>query len=261
MIFYKTQEEIELLRLSNQMVGKTLGEVAKVISDGISTMQLDTIAEEFIRDNHAIPAFKGYGGFPGTLCISINEEVVHGIPSKSRIIKNGDVVSVDCGVLMNNYVGDSAFTFRIGETDEAVNKLLDVTKESLYKGIEQAVEGKRLGDIGSAIQKHVQKHGFSVVREMVGHGVGRHLHEDPQVPNYGKNGRGIKLKTGLVIAIEPMINMGKRNVYQKEDGWTIVAQDRKPSAHFEHTIAVQKGKADILSTFDYIYEVLNNKSN
>ncbi|PIE86148.1 MAG: type I methionyl aminopeptidase [Bacteroidia bacterium] len=248
MIFYKTQEEIELLRLSNQMVGKTLGEVAKVISDGISTMQLDTIAEEFIRDNHAIPAFKGYGGFPGTLCISINEEVVHGIPSKSRIIKNGDVVSVDCGVLMNNYVGDSAFTFRIGETDEAVNKLLDVTKESLYKGIEQAVEGKRLGDIGSAIQKHVQKHGFSVVREMVGHGVGRHLHEDPQVPNYGKNGRGIKLKTGLVIAIEPMINMGKRNVYQKEDGWTIVAQDRKPSAHFEHTIAVQKGKADILST-------------
>jgi methionyl aminopeptidase len=259
MIFYKTDEEIELLRLSNQLVSKTLAEIAKIIRAGISTAELDKLAEVFIKDNKARPAFKGYNGFPGSLCVSINEQVVHGIPSDKRIIQEGDIVSVDCGVVLNGYTGDSAYTFAIGDIPSDVRKLLLITKEALYKGIEQAAEGKRMGDIGSAIQNHVHRHGFSVVREMVGHGVGRDLHEDPQVPNYGKSGTGVKLKSGLVIAIEPMINLGKKNINQLKDGWTVVTADKKPSAHFEHSVAVRKDKTDILSTFEFIEEVIRKK--
>lgn len=258
MIYYKTTEEIELLRASNLLVGRTHGEVAKVIGPGVSTIKLDEIAEQFIRDNGGIPGFLGYGGFPNTLCISVNSTVVHGIPS-GYILKEGDIVSVDCGVLMNGYYGDSAYTHTIGEVDPEVEKLLKVTKEALYKGIEQAVVGKRLGDVSFAVQRHAEGHGYSVVREMVGHGVGKNLHEKPEVPNYGKRGRGVKLKKGLVIAIEPMINMGKKEIYQENDGWTIKTKDGKPSAHFEHTIAVGQGEADILSSFKYIEEVLKNK--
>ena len=257
MIFVKTAEEIELLRESNQLVGKTLGEMAKHIRPGISTLELDAVAEEFIRSNGAVPGFLGYGGFPNTLCISVNDEVVHGIPSAKRILQEGDIVSVDCGVLKNGFYGDSAYTFQVGEVAEEVKELMRVTKEALYKGIEQAVVGRRIGDIGSAIQNYCEAHGFSVVRELVGHGVGRELHEDPQVPNYGSRGQGSKLVEGMVIAIEPMINLGRRNVIMANDGWTIRTQDGKPSAHFEHTIAVGKNSADILSSFKYVEEVLN----
>ena len=252
MIFVKTAEEIELLRESNQLVGKTLGEMAKHIRPGISTLELDRIAEEFIRSHGALPAFKGYEGFPNTLCVSVNDVVVHGIPSAKCILKEGDVVSIDCGTLKNGFYGDSAYTFEVGEVAEDVRKLLRVTKESLYLGIAKAVAGMRIGDIGYAVQSFCEREGFSVVREMVGHGVGRHLHEDPQVPNYGRPGNGVKLKEGMVIAIEPMINMGKRNIYVEEDGWTIRTRDRKPSAHFEHTLAIGKDGADILSTFEYV---------
>lgn len=258
MIYLKTAEEIELLRESNMLVGKTLGELAKIIEPGVTTLELDRIAEEFIRDNGGVPGFLNYDGFPNTLCVSINEQVVHGIPS-SYVLKNGDVVSVDCGVYMNKYHGDSAYTFEVGEVDPVISKLLKTTKESLYKGIEMAVEGNRIGDIGHAVQEHVEAEGFSVVREMVGHGVGRDLHEEPQVPNYGRRGSGVKLKRGMVIAIEPMINLGKRNVVQAEDGWAIITRDRLSSAHFEHTIAIGKGNADILSSFQYIDEALNKK--
>ncbi len=258
MIYYKTAEEIELLRKSNMLVAKTHGEIAKVIGPGVSTSKLDQIAEEFIRDNGGIPGFLGYGGFPNTLCISLNSTVVHGIPSGYEL-KEGDIVSVDCGVLMNDYYGDSAYTYPIGEIDPVVEKLLKVTKESLYLGIEKAVVGNRLGDISYAVQNHAENNGYSVVREMVGHGVGKKLHEKPEVPNYGKRGRGIKLKKGLVIAIEPMINMGKKEIFQENDGWTIKTKDGKPSAHFEHTIAIGNGKADILSSFKYVEEILNNK--
>ncbi|MBN1463548.1 MAG: type I methionyl aminopeptidase [Paludibacteraceae bacterium] len=261
MIYYKSEEEIERLRQSNILIGRTLAEIAKVIEPGVTTLQLDELSETYIRDNGGVPAFKGYSGFPSSLCISINEEVVHGIPSKDRVIQDGDVVSVDCGVLLDGYIGDSAYTFPVGNVKKEVLKLLDITKEALYLGIENAVEGNRLGDIGAAIQNHVQSFGYSVVREMVGHGVGRDLHEDPQVPNYGKAGKGLLLKSGLVIAIEPMVNLGARNIIQAEDGWTIIARDRKPSAHFEHSIAVRKNQADILSTFSYIEEVLKNKNN
>ncbi len=251
MIFYKTAQEIELLRESNLIVSRTHAEVAKIIRPGIQSLKLDQIAEEFIRDNGGVPVFKGYRGFPFTLCMSINEAVVHGMPSKYEL-KEGDVVSIDCGVRKNGYVGDSAYTYCVGEVSEEVKKLLRVTKEALYKGIEQAVVGKRLGDISYAIQEHAgKKHGYGIVRELVGHGVGRELHEKPEVPNYGKRGTGPKLKQGLVIAIEPMINMGTRHIQQLNDGWTIVTDDRKPSAHFEHSVAVQSGKADILSTFEY----------
>lgn len=256
MIYLKTSEEIELLRESNMLVGRTLGELAKVIKPGVTTIELDKLAEEYIRDNGGEPGFLGYGGFPNTLCISINDQVVHGIPS-SYILKEADVVSVDCGVYMNKYYGDSAYTFAVGEIDPEIKKLLDTTKESLYKGIESAVEGKRIGDIGHAVQQHAESRGYSVVREMVGHGVGRDLHEEPQVPNYGRRGQGVKLKSGMVIAIEPMINLGKRHVIQSEDGWTILTRDNKPSAHFEHTIAVGKGSADILSSFKFVEEALN----
>ena len=252
MIFVKTAEEIELLRESNQLVGMTLGEMAKHIRPGISTLELDCIAEEFIRSHEALPAFKGYEGFPNALCISVNDVVVHGIPSAKCILKEGDVVSIDCGTLKNGFYGDSAYTFEVGEVAEEVRKLLRVTKESLYQGIEKAVAGMRIGDIGYAVQDCCEKEGYSVVREMVGHGVGRHLHEDPQVPNYGRRGNGVKLKEGMVIAIEPMINLGKRQVYVEKDGWTIRTRDGKPSAHFEHTVAIGKQGADILSTFEYI---------
>ena len=258
MIYLKTPEEIALLRASNQLVGKTLAEVAKYIKVGVTTLELDKIAEDFIRSNGALPGFLGYGGFPNTLCVSVNDQVVHGIPS-NYALKEGDIVSVDCGVLQNGYYGDSAYTFCVGEVDEKVKKLLKITKESLSLGIDSAQHGNRIGDIGYAIQKHCQAAGFSVVRKLVGHGVGKNLHEDPEVPNFGKKGQGVLLKEGMVIAIEPMINMGNRDVVQEKDGWTIRTIDRKPSAHFEHTIAIRKGKAEILSTFDYIEEVLNNK--
>ena len=258
MIYLKTPEEIALLRASNQLVGKTLAEVAKHIRVGVTTLELDKIAEDFIRSNGALPGFLGYGGFPNTLCVSVNDQVVHGIPS-NYALKEGDIVSVDCGVLQNGYYGDSAYTFCVGKVDEKVKKLLKITKESLSLGIDSAQHGNRIGDIGYAIQKHCQAAGFSVVRKLVGHGVGKNLHEDPEVPNFGKRGQGVLLKEGMVIAIEPMINMGNRDVVQEKDGWTIRTIDRKPSAHFEHTIAIRKGKAEILSTFDYIEEVLNNK--
>ena len=258
MIYLKTPEEIALLRASNQLVGKTLAEVAKHIRVGVTTLELDKIAEDFIRTNGAVPGFLGYGGFPNTLCVSVNDQVVHGIPS-NYALKEGDIVSVDCGVLQNGYYGDSAYTFCVGKVDEKVKKLLKITKESLSLGIDSAQHGNRVGDIGYAIQKHCQAAGFSVVRKLVGHGVGKNLHEDPEVPNFGKRGQGVLLKEGMVIAIEPMINMGNRDVVQEKDGWTIRTIDRKPSAHFEHTIAIRKGKAEILSTFDYIEEVLNSK--
>ncbi|RLD42616.1 MAG: type I methionyl aminopeptidase [Bacteroidetes bacterium] len=258
MIYLKTDEEIEIQRQSSLLVGKTLAEVAKLIRPGITTIELDKVAETFIRDNGAVPGFKGYGGFPATLCISVNDVVVHGIPGEI-VLKDGDIVSVDCGTLMNEFYGDSAYTFAVGEVDEKVLMLLKRTKESLYLAIEQAVAGKRVGDIGSAVQRHVESFGYSVVRDLVGHGVGRNLHEKPEVPNYGRRGSGIKLKSGMCLAIEPMVNLGVKEVFQDKDGWTIRTADSKPSAHFEHDIAVRNGKADILSTFEYIEEVLKNK--
>lgn len=258
MIFIKTQEEVELIRKSSLLVAKAHAEVAKMIQPGVTTLQLDKKAEEFIRDNGGTPAFKGYNGFPNTLCVSPNEQVVHGIPNDNPL-EDGSILSVDCGVLMNGFYGDSAYTYSIGEIDEETKLLLQITKESLYKGIEQAVEGKRVGDVSYAIQQHAEANGYGVVRELVGHGVGESLHESPEVPNYGKRGNGPKLQDGMVIAIEPMINLGDRKIKQHSDGWTITTLDNKPSAHFEHTIAIRKGKADILSSFEYIEEVLNNK--
>ena len=244
MIYYKSEEEIELIRESSLLVGKTHAAIAGLIKPGVATLELDKIAEEFIRDNGAVPAFKDYGGFPNTLCMSPNEQVVHGIPNDNPL-NDGDILSVDCGVLMNGFYGDSAFTYEVGNVKEEVKKLLQVTKESLYKGIEQAVSGKRLGDIGYAIQDYTESFGYGVVREMVGHGVGRNLHEKPEVPNYGKKGKGIKLKDGLVIAIEPMINMGTKSIHRHADGWTITTVDGNFSAHFEHTIVVRKNTAEI----------------
>ena len=259
MIFLKTEEEIELLRESNLLVCKTLAELAKVIQPGVTTAQLDKLAEEFIRDNGAIPAFKGYCGFPASLCTSVNDQVVHGIPSDKVILKDGDIVSVDCGTFKNGFVGDSAYTFAVGEISDEVKLLLETTKESLFKGIEQAVEGRRLGDLGHAIQNHCETRGYSVVREFVGHGVGRKMHEAPEVPNYGSRGRGPMLKTGMTLCIEPMINLGKRDIIVERDGWTTRTRDGKPSAHFENAVAVAKGKADILSDFTIIESVLNQQ--
>ena len=256
MMYYKTEEEIDLIRESSLLVAKTLAEIAGLIKPGITTQALDEIAEEFIRDNGGMPAFKGYNGFPNTLCVSPNDQVVHGIPN-GRALKDGDILSVDCGVVMNGYYGDSAFTYEVGEVDVQIKQLLRVTKESLYKGIEMAVEGNRVGDIGYAVQKHAESFGYGVVRELVGHGVGKNLHESPEVPNYGRKGKGILLKEGLVIAIEPMINMGERWIMQHNDGWTITTLDNKPSAHFEHTIVVRKGKAEILSSFVEIEKKIN----
>ena len=257
MIPIKTDEEIEIQRQSSLLVGKTLAEVAKHIRPGITTRELDKVAEKYILSHGAIPGFKGYGGFPATLCISVNDAVVHGIPG-DQALKDGDIVSIDCGVLMNGFYGDSAYTFAIGEVDKEILMLLQRTKESLDLAIEQAVAGKRVGDIGNAVQSYVEGFGYSVVRDLVGHGVGRNLHEKPEVPNYGRKGSGIKLKTGMVLAIEPMINLGVKEVIQEKDGWTIRTADSKPSAHFEHDVAVKNGKADVLSTFEYIEEVLNS---
>jgi methionyl aminopeptidase len=245
------------------LVGKVLAELAKVIEPGVTTKQLDTIAETFIRDNGAVPTFKGfpnpYGSpFPASICASVNHQVVHGIPNDTPL-ENGDIVSVDCGTLLNGFCGDSCYTFKVGEVSDDVEHLLNVTKESLYKGIEQAVVGHRLGDISYAIQNHCESNSFGVVREFVGHGIGREMHEEPQVPNYGRRGNGMLLKNGLCIAIEPMITQGKRDIAMLQDNWTIVTRDKKFAAHFEHTVCVRKGKADILSSFEEIENVLRCK--
>jgi methionyl aminopeptidase len=251
MIFIKTAEEIELLRASNLLVSRALAEVGKAINPGVSTLKLDNIAEEYLRDHGGIPGFLGYNGFPATLCTSLNDEVVHGIPSEKEL-SIGDILSVDCGVKLQGYFGDSAYTFPVGEPSMEYKSLMVRTRESLFKGIEAAMAGNRLGDIGYAIQNHAEQAGYSVVREMVGHGLGQNLHEEPEVPNYGRRGTGIKLKEGMVICIEPMINMGTRFIKQDNDGWTIRTSDGKPSAHFELAVAITKGEPDVLSTFEYI---------
>jgi methionyl aminopeptidase len=249
MINYKTSEEIELIRQSCLLVGDTIAELAKILKPGVTTAQLDNTAEQFILDNKAIPSFKNYRGYPYTSCISVNDAVVHGFPT-NNVLQEGDIISVDIGAFKNGYHGDSAYTFALGPVSDQVKQLMKVTRESLYKGIEKAVPGNRIGDIAFAVQEYTErKHGYGVVRELVGHGLGKDLHEDPQVPNYGKRGSGAKLKEGLVIAIEPMINMGKKDVFNDADGWTIRTKDRKPSAHYEHTVCIRKGAADILSSF------------
>jgi len=257
MIHYKTAEEIELLRASNLLVSKALAEVAKQIAPGVTTLELDRVAEEFIRDNAAVPGFLGYKGYPKTLCTSVNQQVVHGIPS-GYTLKDGDIVSIDCGVLFQGYYGDSAYTFAVGEVSDRIRLLLKTTREALYKGIENALDGKRVGDISNAIQEHCEREKFSVVREMVGHGIGKGLHEAPDVPNYGKRGFGPRLQTGMVICIEPMINLGRKEITQSSDGWTIQTADKSPSAHFEHCVAIGKHQSDILSTFEYIEAVYIN---
>lgn len=257
MILAKTEEEIELLRLNHELVSKTLAEVAKLIRPGVTTLDLDKRAEEFIRDNGAKPGFLGYNGYPNTLCTSVNSAVVHGIP-KSTALKDGDIVSVDCGTFMHGYYGDSAYTFSIGEVSPEVQRLIKVTRECLELGIVKAVEGYRVGDISSAVQQHAESNGYSVVRELVGHGIGRNMHEKPEVPNYGAKGNGPKLVSGMAICIEPMINMGTRQIIQERDGWTIRTADGKPSAHFELAVVVRKGKAEQLSTFRYVDEVLKS---
>ena len=261
MIFYKTGEEIERIRKSSLLVGKTLAEVAKKIKPGVSTLELDKLAEEFIRDHGADPGFLGYGGFPNSLCTSVNEAVVHGIPNK-KPLENGDIVSIDCGVLLDEFYGDSAYTFEVGEVSTEVKKLLEVTKRCLELAVQQTVSGNRIGDIGYAVQHHAEKNGYGVVRELVGHGLGRGLHEKPEVPNYGRKGRGHKLKPGIVLAIEPMINLGRKEVTQLADGWTIITKDKLPSAHFEHDVAIMtNGKTEVLSSFEEIEKVIKEKSN
>jgi len=254
MILYKSAEEIDIIREGAEILGKAHGEVAKLVKPGVKTKVLDQVAEEFISDYKGIPSFKGYNGFPSTLCISVNENVVHGFPGDYELM-DGDIVSIDCGVLYRGYHSDSAFTYPVGEVNSDVMNLLKVTKESLYIGIENARCSQRIGDIGFAIQQHVEKSGFSIVRELVGHGLGNDLHESPEVPNYGKRGKGVKMQNGLVIAIEPMVNMGKKNVVQESDGWTIRTKDRLPSAHFEHTVVVLHTGTKILTTHKYIEEV------
>jgi len=255
-IHYKSDDEIELIRESGKILGKAHAEIAKIIKPGVKTIELDKIAYQFIADNGGLPSFKGYNGFPSTLCISVNEVVVHGMPGEYEL-KEGDIISVDCGVKYKGFHSDSAYTYPVGEIDENVRKLLRITKESLYKGIDQAIVGNRIGDISFAVQSFVEKEGYSVVRELVGHGLGKNLHEKPEVPNYGNRGKGLKLEQNLVIAIEPMINLGKKGVVQENDGWTIRTVDRMPSAHFEHTVAVRKGKPEILTTFEFIEEIIN----
>lgn len=260
MIILKTDDEIELLRQSNLLVGRTLAEVAKLIKPGVTTRQLDKVAEEFIRDNGAIPTFKGfpnpYGGpFPASICTSVNSQVVHGIPNDEPL-KDGDIVSVDCGTFLNGFCGDSAYTFTVGEVSSEILKLLKVTKEALYLGIKNAVHGKRIGDIGYAIQNHCESNGYGVVREFVGHGIGKEMHEEPAVPNYGKRGSGTLLKRGMCLAIEPMITLGDRKVYLENDNWSVRTRDKSMAAHFEHTVAVGLDEADILSSFEFIEKVL-----
>ncbi len=256
MILLKTAEEIEKLRASNQLVSRTLGELAKIVGPGITTHSLDKLAEEYIRDNRGVPGFLGYNGFPATLCTSLNDEVVHGIPSEYTL-KEGDILSVDCGVKLNGYFGDSAYTFAIGNPDPDGQALMKNTRQALNKGIEKSLAGNRIGDVGSAIQVHAENAGYSVVREMVGHGLGKNLHEEPEVPNFGRRGSGVKMKAGMVFCIEPMINLGTRYIQQDKDGWTVRTRDGKPSAHYELAIAVTEGEPDVLSTFKYIEEVLN----
>ena len=259
MSLIKSKDEIELIRESAQLVSKTLGMLASEIKPGITTLQLDSLAESFIRDHQAIPGFLGLYDFPNTLCISPNSQVVHGIPN-NNILKDGDIISIDCGVLKNEYYGDHAYTFEVGEVDEKIKALLKSTKESLYKGISQFKIGNRVGDVGYAIQNYNELNGFGVVRELVGHGLGKEMHEKPEMPNYGKRGTGKKFLNGMVVAIEPMINMGTSKINQLDDGWTILTSDNLPSAHFEHNIAIIDGKPNLLSTFDFIYESLGIKS-
>ena len=259
-IFLKTEDEIELMRQANQLVGKTLGELAKHIKPGVTTLQLDKIADDFIRDHGAVPTFKGfpnpYGGpFPASICTSVNDVVVHGVPNERTILKEGDIISVDCGTLLNGFNGDSCYTFCVGEVSDEVKRLLKTTKEALYLGIEQAVAGKHLGDISSAVQDHCEAQGYGVVRELTGHGIGREMHEDPQVPNYGRRGNGVMLKAGMCIAIEPMITMGNRSIWLDQDRWSVRTRDGKQAAHFEHTIAVRRGKAEILSSFEEVEQL------
>ena len=259
MIQVKTLDEIELMRDSALLVSKTLGMIASEIKPGITTKKLDTLAEQFIRDHGALPGFLGLYGCPSTLLTSVNEAVVHGLPNETPL-KEGDVVSVDCGALKNGFYGDHAYTFEIGEVKEETKNLLKVTKESLYVGIREFKQGNRVGDVGFAIQQYCEKHGYGVVRELVGHGLGKKLHEDPEMPNYGKRGKGKMFVEGMVVAIEPMINMGTQRVKTLKDGWTVVTADGKPSAHFEHNVALVKGKPELLSTFQYIYDVLGIES-
>ncbi len=259
MIVVKTREEIELMRESALIVSKTLGVLAKEIKPGITTLQLDKIAEEHIRDHGAEPGFLGLYDFPNTLCMSPNEQVVHGIPN-STPLEEGDIISIDCGALKNDFYGDHAYTFAIGEIDEATKKLLQVTKESLYVGIREFKANNRVGDVGYAIQQYCESHGYGVVRELVGHGLGQKMHEDPEMPNYGRRGKGKKFVEGMVVAIEPMINLGTHRIKQHRDGWTITTQDKKPSAHFEHDVALVDGKPELLSTFAYIYDALGIES-
>ncbi|MBO6222270.1 MAG: type I methionyl aminopeptidase [Bacteroidales bacterium] len=254
MVHYKTEEEIDILRENAILVSKTLAEVGKHVAPGVTTKQLDKIAETFIRDNGAVPGFLGYGGFPATLCLSVNDMVVHGIPD-GYVLQEGDIISVDCGTVYKGFYGDSAYTFPVGEVDAQTALLLKTTEESLYLGAAQAVDGNRTGDIGHAVQSYCEARGFSVVRELVGHGLGRDMHEDPMVPNYGKPGSGKKLREGMVICIEPMINAGAKEVYEKADGWGIATADGRKSAHFEFAVAVRKGKPEILTTFDYIKKI------
>ena len=255
MIYLKSQEEIELLRENNQLVSRTLAELAKYVKEGVTTLELDRIAEEFIRSHGAVPGFLGYNGFPNSLCISVNEQVVHGIPSSYRL-KNGDIVSIDCGTYMHGFYGDSAYTFAVGEVDEEKKLLMQVTKEALVKGAEQACVGKRTGDIGYAVQRHAESFGFGVVRELIGHGLGKNMHEDPEVPNYGARGRGHLLKEGMVICIEPMINAGTKSVVFERDGWTVRTKDRKPSAHYEFAVAITKDGPDVLTDFSIIEQAI-----
>ncbi len=258
MIYLKSAEEIELLRENNILVSKTLAEVGRHIKEGVTTKELDRIAEAFIRDHGAVPAFLGYQGFPASLCISINENVVHGIPSDKCVLKEGDIVSVDCGTFLKGFVGDSAYTFAVGEIAKEVKQLIDVTKEALYKGTAQAKAGNRVGDISAAVQEYAESFGYGVVRELEGHGCGREMHESPGVPNFGARGRGPLLKEGMVICIEPMINMGTKSVVFERDGWTVRTRDRKPSAHFEFAVAVGKGGPDILTDYSFIEQDLKN---
>lgn len=262
-IFLKTEDEIELMRKANQLVGNTLGEICKHIKPGVTTLQLDRIAESFIRDNGGVPTFKNYpnpfgGPFPASICTSVNDVVVHGIPDEKTVLREGDIISVDCGALLDGFNGDSCYTFCVGEVSAEIKKLLQVTKRSLYLGIENATAGKHLGDIGYAVQTYCESNGYGVVRELTGHGIGREMHEDPSVPNYGSSGSGVMLKAGMCIAIEPMITMGSRNICMMPDRWTIKTCDGKPAAHFEHTVAVYRGKAEILSSFDEVEQLERN---
>jgi methionyl aminopeptidase len=256
----KTDEEVELLRQNADIVSRTLAEVGKLIQPGVTTLQLDRLAETFIRDNGAEPGFLGYNGYPNTLCTSVNDAVVHGIPS-NYVLKEGDIISIDCGTKMHGFYGDSAYTFAVGSISPQAQVLLKVTKECLNLGIFEAVDGARVGNISQSVQEHAERNGFSVVRELVGHGLGSQMHEKPEVPNYGKRGGGPKLMDGMVICIEPMINMGTRQVYQCKDGWTIKTFDGKPSAHFELTVVVRKGRPELLSTFKYVDEIFQKVKN